>query len=60
MFRYFVLWYQALGDNSPDSIHAIFATLVPGFPSPIPDHLGLTGLVNQPSATVFHDFQHGA
>ncbi|GLH07913.1 Probable Rho GTPase-activating protein CG5521 [Gryllus bimaculatus] len=32
--RYFLLWYQALGDNAPDTLHAMFATLVPGFPSP--------------------------
>jgi hypothetical protein len=32
--RLFLLWYQALGDQSPDGLHAIFATLVPGFPTP--------------------------
>ncbi|XP_012254870.2 probable Rho GTPase-activating protein CG5521 isoform X5 [Athalia rosae] len=30
--RYFILWYQALGDNAPDHIHQMFACLVPGFP----------------------------
>ncbi|XP_034238105.1 probable Rho GTPase-activating protein CG5521 isoform X3 [Thrips palmi] len=38
--RYFLLWYQALGDMAPNAIHAMFATLVPGFPSPFPG-LGL-------------------
>ncbi|XP_065332020.1 ral GTPase-activating protein subunit alpha-1 isoform X2 [Cloeon dipterum] len=32
--RLFLLWYQALGENAPDTLHAIFATLVPGFPTP--------------------------
>ncbi|KZC06326.1 Ral GTPase-activating protein subunit alpha-2 [Dufourea novaeangliae] len=30
--RYFVLWYQALGENAPEHIHQMFASLVPGFP----------------------------
>ncbi|XP_066587129.1 probable Rho GTPase-activating protein CG5521 isoform X2 [Prorops nasuta] len=30
--RYFILWYQALGDNAPDHIHQMFSCLVPGFP----------------------------
>ncbi|XP_078043542.1 putative Rho GTPase-activating protein CG5521 isoform X9 [Augochlora pura] len=30
--RYFILWYQALGENAPDHIHQMFANLVPGFP----------------------------
>ncbi|XP_015110729.1 probable Rho GTPase-activating protein CG5521 isoform X8 [Diachasma alloeum] len=34
--RYFILWYQALGDNAPDHIHQMFASLVPGFPPPPP------------------------
>lgn len=57
--RYFLLWYQTLGENAPDSLHAIFATLVPGFPSPFPQFPGLTALNNPPSATVFHDGQQG-
>ncbi|XP_075222670.1 putative Rho GTPase-activating protein CG5521 [Lycorma delicatula] len=57
--RYFLLWYQALGDNAPETLHAIFATLVPGFPSPFPQFPGLTALNNPPSATVFHDGQQG-
>lgn len=31
-FRYFILWYQALGENAPEHIHQMFACLVPGFP----------------------------
>ncbi|OAD60384.1 hypothetical protein WN48_05683 [Eufriesea mexicana] len=30
--RYFILWYQALGENAPDHIHQMFANLIPGFP----------------------------
>ncbi|KAJ8670226.1 hypothetical protein QAD02_001485 [Eretmocerus hayati] len=30
--KYFILWYQALGDNAPEQIHQMFACLVPGFP----------------------------
>lgn len=52
------MWYQALGENSPDAVHAMFATLVPGFPSPFPNHSGLAGLSNSSSA-VFHDINHG-
>ncbi|XP_044013466.1 ral GTPase-activating protein subunit alpha-1 isoform X2 [Aphidius gifuensis] len=34
--RYFILWYQALGENAPEHIHDMFASLVPGFPPPAP------------------------
>ncbi|OWR50192.1 putative tuberin [Danaus plexippus plexippus] len=30
--RYFLLWYQALGDNATAEAHRMFATLVPGLP----------------------------
>ncbi|XP_014218628.1 ral GTPase-activating protein subunit alpha-1 isoform X2 [Copidosoma floridanum] len=30
--RFFILWYQTLGDNAPEHIHLMFACLVPGFP----------------------------
>ncbi|CAB0040590.1 unnamed protein product [Trichogramma brassicae] len=30
--RYFILWYQALGENAPEHIHQLFTCLVPGFP----------------------------
>ncbi|KAJ0173731.1 hypothetical protein K1T71_010880 [Dendrolimus kikuchii] len=32
--RYFLLWYQALGDNAPYEVHKMFASLVPGMPEP--------------------------
>ncbi|XP_044599551.1 ral GTPase-activating protein subunit alpha-1 isoform X3 [Cotesia glomerata] len=31
--RFFILWYQALGDNAPQHIHQMFACLVPNFSS---------------------------
>ncbi|XP_076666780.1 putative Rho GTPase-activating protein CG5521 isoform X8 [Andrena cerasifolii] len=34
--RYFILWYQALGENAPEHIHQMFASLVPGFPPQLP------------------------
>jgi len=39
----FLLWYSSLGEQAGDSIHAIFATLVPGFSSTFPN-MGLTAL----------------
>ncbi|XP_050439323.1 ral GTPase-activating protein subunit alpha-1 isoform X2 [Adelges cooleyi] len=42
--KFFILWYQILGHNAPDSVHAMFATLVPSFSSPIPEHPGLVAL----------------
>ncbi|XP_045502875.1 probable Rho GTPase-activating protein CG5521 isoform X2 [Colias croceus] len=30
--RFFLLWYQALGDNAPNEVHRMFASLVPGLP----------------------------
>ncbi|KAI8425217.1 hypothetical protein MSG28_007030, partial [Choristoneura fumiferana] len=32
--EYFLLWYQALGDNAPIEVHKMFASLVPGLPEP--------------------------
>lgn len=58
MSRFFILWYQILGynDNAPDSVQAMFATLVPGFTSPIPEHPGLAPLWNNHSnAVTLHD-----
>lgn len=46
LYRFFILWYQILGHNAPDSVHAIFATLVPGFSSPIPQYPGLVSSWN--------------
>jgi len=52
MLRFFILWYQILGHNAPDSVHAIFATLVPGFSSPIPEHPGLAALWSNHSSSI--------
>ncbi len=41
--RLFILWYQVLGDTAGEALHAMFATLVPGFASPY-HGLGLTAL----------------
>jgi len=43
--RLFLLWYQVLGEAGAagESLHAMFATLVPGFPSPY-QGMGLTAL----------------
>ncbi len=41
--RLFLLWYQVLGDTAGEALHAMFATLVPGFASPY-HGLGLTAL----------------
>ncbi|XP_041969105.1 probable Rho GTPase-activating protein CG5521 isoform X2 [Aricia agestis] len=30
--RYFLLWYQALGENAPPEVNRMFASLVPGLP----------------------------
>ena len=38
-----MLWYQILGEVAGEPLHAMFATLVPGFPSPY-QGLGLTAL----------------
>lgn len=57
--RYFLLWYQALGDMAPNAIHAMFATLVPGFPSPYPG-LGLDSLGKASShGPTLHDTNQG-
>lgn len=29
-YRFFVLWYQILGYNAPNSVNTMFTTLVPG------------------------------
>ncbi|KAL1130224.1 hypothetical protein AAG570_013162 [Ranatra chinensis] len=57
--KYFLLWYQVLGENSPDEVHALFATLVPGFTSPFSDYPGLCALAASSTAAVFHDTHHG-
>ncbi|XP_021202849.2 probable Rho GTPase-activating protein CG5521 isoform X1 [Bombyx mori] len=32
--KFFLLWYQALGDNAPFEVHKMFALLIPGMPDP--------------------------
>lgn len=39
--KYFLLYYQILGDNCPDELHAIYATLVPTVKSPFSQCHGL-------------------
>ncbi|KAK9497959.1 hypothetical protein O3M35_003854 [Rhynocoris fuscipes] len=56
--RYFLLWYQILGDNCSDEIHALFTTLIPGFLSPFPEYPGLT-VHNSMASTFFNDSHHG-
>ena len=52
--RLFLLWYQILGDVAGEHLHAMFATLVPGFPSPY-QGLGLTALAAMtPDIQVIH------
>ncbi|BES90903.1 Rap/ran-GAP [Nesidiocoris tenuis] len=58
--RYFLLWYQILGENCPDEVHALFATLVPGFHSPFPDHPGIPTTILQSSSSFYHDVHHGS
>ena len=43
--RLFILWYQILGEQADQGIHAMFACLVPGFP-------------NQPSVSPMHAAIH--
>ncbi|KAK7603642.1 hypothetical protein V9T40_003641 [Parthenolecanium corni] len=52
--KYFVIWYQILGDNVPENAHAIFATIVPGFSSPIEGHEGLEFLLKSPAVGTFY------
>lgn len=57
--RYFLLWYQALGDTAPNAIHAMFATLVPGFTSPFVG-VGLDNISRStPQGSTFHDTSQG-
>lgn len=52
LFRYFLLWYQALGDNCPESIHSMFASLVPGFPQSFATQIPS---ISNHQRSVFHD-----
>lgn len=67
-FRYFLLWYQALGENAPSYVHNMYADLIPGLVVP---QKGLQGpdvefspgdFINHPNmkvegsiTSVFHD-----
>ncbi|XKL61926.1 hypothetical protein PGB90_001759 [Kerria lacca] len=53
--KYFIIWYQILGDNVPECAHAIFATIVPGFSSPIDGHEGLEILSKIPPVGTFYN-----
>lgn len=68
LYRYFLLWYQALGENAPAHVHAMFTELVPGLTIPQKGLLGLSetdfntsDLMNHPNmkgemgGSVFHD-----
>lgn len=67
-FRFFLLWYQSLGENAPNHVHHMFTELVPGLTVPHKGVIGLnetdftaTDLMNHPNmkgemgASVFHD-----
>ncbi|XP_024085284.1 ral GTPase-activating protein subunit alpha-1 isoform X2 [Cimex lectularius] len=51
--RYFLLWYQILGDNSHEEANTLFTSLVPGFHKSHLDHAGSN------STAIFHDNFHG-
>uniref|UniRef100_A0A8D8AP22 Probable Rho GTPase-activating protein CG5521 n=1 Tax=Culex pipiens TaxID=7175 RepID=A0A8D8AP22_CULPI len=68
--RYFLLWYQALGDNAPPFVHGMFTELVPGLTVPQKGKTGplaldsefiATDVLNHPNmkgelgGSVFHD-----
>ncbi|XP_055618847.1 probable Rho GTPase-activating protein CG5521 isoform X2 [Toxorhynchites rutilus septentrionalis] len=68
--RYFLLWYQALGDNAPPFVHGMFTELVPGMTIPQKGKIGplssdsefiATDVLNHPNmkgelgGSVFHD-----
>lgn len=66
--RFFLLWYQALCENAPPHVHAMFTELVPGLIVPQRGQIGLAetefntmDLMNHPNmkgemgASVFHD-----
>ncbi|XP_058461535.1 probable Rho GTPase-activating protein CG5521 isoform X1 [Malaya genurostris] len=68
--RYFLLWYQALGDNAPPFVHGMFTELVPGLTIPQKGRNGplssdsefiATDVLNHPNmkgelgGSVFHD-----
>ncbi|XP_064553244.1 probable Rho GTPase-activating protein CG5521 [Drosophila montana] len=48
--KYFLLWYQTLGDNAPGYVHAMYADLIPGLIVP---QKGIVGPDTEFSATDF-------
>ncbi|XP_016951179.1 probable Rho GTPase-activating protein CG5521 isoform X1 [Drosophila biarmipes] len=48
--RYFLLWYQTLGENAPGYVHAMYADLIPGLIVP---QKGVTGPDTEFSASDF-------
>ncbi|XP_053946635.1 probable Rho GTPase-activating protein CG5521 isoform X2 [Anastrepha ludens] len=70
--RYFLLWYQALGENAPSYVHSMYADLIPGLIVPQKGIIGpdlefsATDFLNHPNmkvdggtTSVFHDtFSH--
>lgn len=38
--RYFLMWYQALGENAPQIVHSMFTELVPGLTVPHKNYIG--------------------
>ncbi|XP_050320165.1 probable Rho GTPase-activating protein CG5521 isoform X2 [Bactrocera neohumeralis] len=70
--RYFLLWYQALGENAPSYVHSMYADLIPGLIVPQKGIVGpdvefnATDFLNHPNmkvdggtTSVFHDtFSH--
>ncbi|XP_059614307.1 probable Rho GTPase-activating protein CG5521 [Phlebotomus argentipes] len=66
--RYFLLWYQAMGENAPPLVHTMFADLVPGLSIPqkgaglnLDTEYAGTDILNHPNmklemgTSVFHD-----
>ncbi|XP_055680248.1 probable Rho GTPase-activating protein CG5521 isoform X2 [Lutzomyia longipalpis] len=66
--RYFLLWYQAMGENAPPQVHTMFADLVPGLSIPqkgaglnLDTEYAATDILNHPNmklemgTSVFHD-----
>ncbi|XP_062564047.1 probable Rho GTPase-activating protein CG5521 isoform X2 [Armigeres subalbatus] len=69
--RYFLLWYQALGDNAPPFVDGMFTELVPGLTVPQKgrtgplssdsEYIATTDILNHPNmkgelgGSVFHD-----
>ncbi|XP_036213728.2 probable Rho GTPase-activating protein CG5521 isoform X1 [Bactrocera oleae] len=70
--RYFLLWYQTLGENAPSYVHSMYADLIPGLIVPQKGIVGpdvefnATDFLNHPNmkvdggtTSVFHDtFSH--